>query len=39
MKEVDEEIKELLWCWDTQEAEDFYPGFRKFIFQDNPTNR
>ncbi len=36
MKEVDEEIKELHECWDTQEAEDFYPGFQQIYFsQDN----
>ena len=36
MKEVDEEIKELHECWDTQEAEDFYPGFQAiYFFEDN----
>ena len=32
MKEVDGQIEELHECWDTQEAEDFYPGFREIYF-------
>ena len=36
MKEVDKEINELHECWDTQEAEDFYPGFQAiYFFKDN----
>ena len=36
MKEVDGQIEELHECWDTQEAEDFYPGFQAvYFFKDN----
>ena len=36
MREVDEDINELHECWDTQEAEDFYPGFQAiYFFEDN----
>ena len=35
MKEVDKEIKELHECWDTQEAEDFYPGFQAIYFSED----
>ena len=38
MKEVDEEIKELHECWDTQEAEDFYPGFQQIYFSEDNRN-
>jgi hypothetical protein len=35
LKEVDEEIRALHESWDTQEAEDFYPGFQAVYFSED----